>query len=58
VAVSCWYEKLVAEARGQFGKPEEVGGPLLEAAIKQRLAEGCNRLRTLVLCRIVICDMW
>jgi hypothetical protein len=35
--VSCCCEKLVAEARGPFGNPEEEKRPPLEAATKQRL---------------------
>jgi hypothetical protein len=35
--VSCCCEKLVAEARGQFGNPEEGERPPLEAATRQRL---------------------
>jgi hypothetical protein len=34
--VSCCCEKLVAEAQGQFGNPEEGERPQLEAATKQR----------------------
>jgi hypothetical protein len=34
--MSCCSEKLVAEARGQFGNPEEGQSPPLEAATKQR----------------------
>jgi hypothetical protein len=37
--VSCFCEKLVAEARGQFGNPEEGELPPLEAAIEQRLVK-------------------
>jgi hypothetical protein len=36
VFMSCCCEKLVAEARGQFGNPEEGERPSLEAATKQR----------------------
>jgi hypothetical protein len=36
VVVSCCCYKVVAEARGQFGTPEEEERPLLEAATKQR----------------------
>jgi hypothetical protein len=34
VVVSCCCEKLVAEARGQFGNPEEGERPPIEAATK------------------------
>jgi hypothetical protein len=39
VFVRCCWKKLVAEARGQFGKPEEGECPTLEAAAKQRLVK-------------------
>jgi hypothetical protein len=35
----CCCEKLVVEARGQFGNPEEGERPLLEAATRQRLVK-------------------
>jgi hypothetical protein len=35
--VSCCSYKLEAEARGQFGNPEEGERPLLEAVTRQRL---------------------
>jgi hypothetical protein len=35
LVVSCCCEKLVAEARGQFGNPEEVERPLLEAVTRK-----------------------
>jgi hypothetical protein len=37
--VSCCCEKLVDEARGQFGNPEEGERPPLEAATEQRLVK-------------------
>jgi hypothetical protein len=37
--VSCCCEKLVADARGQFGNPEEEGRLLLEAISEQRLVK-------------------
>jgi hypothetical protein len=37
VVVSCCCEKLVAEAQGQFGNPEEGERPLLEAVTRRRV---------------------
>jgi hypothetical protein len=37
VLVSCWCEKLLAEARGQFGNPEEGERPPLEAVTRKRV---------------------
>jgi hypothetical protein len=37
VLVICCCEKLVAEARGQFGNPEEGERPPLKAVTRQRL---------------------
>jgi hypothetical protein len=37
--LSCCCEKLVAEAQGQFGNPEEGERPPLEAATKQRICK-------------------
>jgi hypothetical protein len=37
--VSGWCEKLVAEARGQFGNPEEGERPPLVAATEQRVVK-------------------
>jgi hypothetical protein len=39
VVVSCCCEKLVAEAWGYFGNPEEGERPLLKVAAKQRLVK-------------------
>jgi hypothetical protein len=39
VLVSCCCEKLVAEARGQFGNLEEGERPMLEAVTNQRLVK-------------------
>jgi hypothetical protein len=37
--VSCCCEKLVAEARGQLGNPEEGECPTLETVTRQRLVK-------------------
>jgi hypothetical protein len=36
VVVSCCYDKLVVEARGQFRNPKEGERPMLEVATRQR----------------------
>jgi hypothetical protein len=52
--VSCCCEKLVAEAWGQFGNPEEGERPSLEAVTRQRLVKTQQAEKTSV-CAVVNC---
>jgi hypothetical protein len=52
-------QKLVAEARGQFGNPEEVERPPLEAVIRQRLVKA-QKTEKSKLCAVVnyrVCEL-